>query len=106
MPAIGYKNHIGIDRRFGLIRTFAITRAAAHDGGQLKDLLDPGNLANAVWADSAYRSAASLALLERRGLVAQFQRAKPRGRPIPANIARGNVRRGRIRARVEHVFAE
>jgi hypothetical protein len=37
--------------------------------------------------------------------VAQFQRAKPRGRPMPPHIARGNVTRARVRSRVEHVFA-
>jgi IS5 family transposase len=106
VPAFGYKNHIGIDRRFGLIRTFTVTHAAAHDGGQFAALIDPDNLASGVWADTAYRSAANLDLLDRRGLVPQFQRAKPRGKLMPAHIARGNRTRGRIRARVEHVFAE
>ena len=106
VPAFGYKNHIGVDRRFGLIRAFAVTHAAAHDGAQLADLLDPDNLASGVWADTAYRSAANLRLLERRGLVPQFQRAKPRGKPMPAHVARGNATRSRVRARVEHVFAE
>jgi IS5 family transposase len=106
VPAFGYKNHVGIDRRFGLIRTFTVTHAAAHDGGQLEGLLDPDNLASGVWADTAYRSAANLALLDRRGLMPQFQRAKPRGKPMPAHVARGNATRGRIRALVEHVFAE
>lgn len=106
VPAFGDKNHIGVDRRFGLIRTFTVTHAAAHDGGQLEGLLDPNNLASGVWADTAYRSAANLNLLDRRGLVPQFQRAKPRGKPMPAHVARGNATRGRIRARVEHVFAE
>ena len=106
VPASGYKNHIGVDRRFGLIRTFTVTHAAAHDGRQLEGLLDPNNLASRVWAERAYRSAANLNLLDRRGLVPQFQRAKPRGKPMPAHIARGNLTRGRVRARVEHVFAE
>ena len=44
-------------------------------------------------------------MLERRGLKPEFQRAKPRGRPMPRHIARGNARRARIRSRVEHVFA-
>jgi hypothetical protein len=38
-------------------------------------------------------------------LVAQFQRVKPRGRPMPPHIARGNGTRAQVRARVEHVFA-
>src|SRR5215210_2765872 len=35
VPAFGYKNHIGIDRRHGLIRTWVATDAARHDGAQL-----------------------------------------------------------------------
>ena len=42
---------------------------------------------------------------DRRGLVPQFQRPKPRGKPMPAHIARGNATRSRVRAKVEHVFA-
>ena len=68
-------------------------------------MLDGRNTASDVWADTAYRSQANLALLQKRGLVAQFQRAKPRGRPMPPHIARGNATRARVRSRVEHVFA-
>ena len=59
VPVFGYKNHLGIDRRHGFIRRFAVTDAATHDGRQLGRLLDPDNTASAVWADSAYRSAAN-----------------------------------------------
>lgn len=101
----GYKNHVGIDREHGFVRRFTVTHAAAHDGAQLSAVLDPGNTASAVWADTAYRSAANIEMLERRGLKPEFQRAKPRGKPMPRHIARGNARRARIRSRVEHVFA-
>jgi IS5 family transposase len=105
IPVFGYKNHLGIDRRHGFIRTFAVTDAAAHDGRQLDQLLDHGNTANPVWADTAYRSAANVALLARRGLVPQFQRPKPRAKPMPPHIARGNASRARVRVAIEHVFA-
>jgi len=68
-------------------------------------VLDPNNTASGVWADTAYRSRANVELLHRRGLVPEFQRAKPRGRPMPAHIARGNATRARVRSLVEHVFA-
>ena len=58
-------------------------------------VFDRGNTASDVWADTAYRSAANLALLERRGLRPQFQRKKPRGKKMPAHIARGNATRVR-----------
>jgi IS5 family transposase len=105
VPVFGYKNHVGIDRRHGFIRRFTVTHAARHDGSQLGAVLDAQNTASEVWADTAYRSKANLALLHKRGLEPQFQRAKPRGRPMPPHIARGNATRARVRARVEHVFA-
>ena len=77
VPVFGYKNHLTIDRHFGFIRTFTVTDAAKHDGGQLGRLLDPGNTARGVWADAAYRSHANLTLLARKGLVPPFQRPKP-----------------------------
>jgi IS5 family transposase len=101
----GYKNHVGIDRAHGFVRRFVVTHAARHDGSQLGAVLDPDNTASDVWADSAYRSRANLALIARRGLTPQFQRAKPRARPMPPHIARGNATRARVRSRVEHVFA-
>ncbi len=105
VPVFGYKSHLGIDRRHGLIRTWTVTHAAAHDGGQLGSLLDPANTASGVWGDTAYRSAASLELLARRGRVGHLQRKKPQGKPLPRHVARGNARRGKVRAAVEHVFA-
>jgi transposase, IS5 family len=105
IPVFGYKNHLGIDRRHGFIRTFAVTDAAAHDGRQLGKLLDRHNTASPVWADSAYRSAANVALLVRRGLVPHLQRPKPRGRPMPPHLVRGNAGRARVRVAIEHVFA-
>jgi len=105
VPAFGYKNHIGIDRAHGFIRRFTVTHAARHDGSQLGSVLDPANTASDVWADTAYRSRANMALIDKRGLTAQFQRAKPRGKPMPPHIARGNATRARVRSRVEHVFA-
>ena len=105
VPVFGYKNHVSIDRVHGFIRRFTVTHAARHDGSQLGAVLDPANTASDVWADTAYRSRANLALIDRRGRVAQFQARKPRGRPMPLHIARGNATRARVRSRVEHVFA-
>ena len=105
VPMFGYKNHLGIDRGHGFIRRFVVTHAARHDGSQLGAVLDPNNTASGVWADTAYRSRANVELLDRRGLTPEFQRAKPRRRPMPAHISRGNATRARVRSLVEHVFA-
>ena len=105
VPMFGCKNHLGVDRAHGFIRRFVVTDAARHDGAQLGAVLDPANTGSGIWADTAYRSKANLELLDRRGLRAEFQRAKPRGRPMPARIASGNATRARVRGVVEPVFA-
>jgi hypothetical protein len=59
IPVFGYKNHVSIDRAHGLIRCFAVTSAAAHDGARLPDVLDKTNTASPGWADTAHRSKAN-----------------------------------------------
>ncbi|MEO1092658.1 MAG: IS5 family transposase [Pseudomonadota bacterium] len=105
VTCFGYKNHVTIDRRHGFVRRYTVTHAAAHDGAQLAAVLDPDNTASNVWADTAYRSKDNLAMLTRRGRVERLQRPKPRGKPMAPNIRRGNAKRARVRALVEHVFA-
>ncbi len=43
IPMFGYKNHIGIDKAHGLIRTWRASAANAHDGARLPDLVSKGN---------------------------------------------------------------
>ena len=107
IPVFGYKSHIGIDRRFGLIRTWAVTDAAAHDGARLREgLVDRANTAAEVWADTAYRSQANETYLAGLGKVSRIHRKKPPGKPMPRLTARANRRKSKVRARVEHVFAD
>jgi IS5 family transposase len=105
VPAFGYKNHLGIDRRHRLIRRWRVTDAARHDGALLSELIDPNNTAGDVWADTAYRSKANEAFLAGRLLRSQIHRKKPMGRPMPRRTARANARKSAVRAAVEHVFA-
>ena len=106
IPTFGYKNHIAIDRRFGFIRAFAVTDAAKHDGKVLRAIVTRDNTASDVWADTAYRSKANEAFLEKHGRVSRIHFKKPKGKPMAANIRRGNAAKSKIRARVEHVFGE
>ena len=83
--------------------------AGRHDGHWLRQgLLDPINTAGGVWADTAYRLQQNEMFLERHGFISahhhHHRRRRP-GRPLPAHIRRGNARRSRDRAPVEHVFA-
>ena len=105
VPSFGYKNHVAIDRRHGLIRTWIATDAARHDGAQLPGLLSKANTAGDVWADTAYRSKQNEAHLAGNGFVSRIHRKKPPGKPMPKNVARANGRKSKVRAAVEHVFA-
>jgi transposase, IS5 family len=106
IPECGYQNHVSADRRHRLIRRWLVTDAAAHAGTHLADLLDPGNTASAVWADSGYRSRKNEDLLRQRMLVSQVHRKKPVHRPMPARVARANARKSAVGAHIEHIFAE
>jgi IS5 family transposase len=105
VPAFGYKNHVAIDRRHGLIRGWMGTHAAAHDGARLAEVLDGDNTASDVWADTAYRSAKNEAMLQVRGLVSRIHHKKPKGRPMPRRTRRANAAKSAVRSAVEHVFA-
>ncbi len=100
----GYKNHVGIDRRHKLIRSYAVTHAAVHDSQVLEVVLDPANTSPEVWADAAYRSAPIEAQLQAQGYRSRIQRKGSRAQRLSARQQATNRRWARIRARVEHVF--
>jgi transposase, IS5 family len=105
IPAFGYKNHVSTDRRFGLIRTWTVTDAAAHEGARLPDLLDKANTAKVVWADTAYRSLKNEKAMADNGFRSEVHRKKPKGKAMAKQIQKANNRKSKIRAHIEHVFA-
>ena len=105
IPAFGYKNHVGIDRRHGLIRRWKATDASRYDGAQLPELLYKANTASGVWADTAYRSKKNEAWIAKNGFVSHIHTKKPKGRAMSVRASKANGRRSRVRAFVEHVFA-
>ncbi len=106
IPTLGYKNHIVTDRRFGFIRNFAVTDAAKHDGKVLREIVIRNNTASDVWADTAYRSKANETWLEKHGRTSRIHHKKPKGKPMPEHIRRGNATKSSVRAHVEDVFAQ
>jgi transposase, IS5 family len=106
IPVFGYQSHISIDRRFGFIRRWGATDAAAYEGVRLREgLLDTTNTASGVWADTAYRSKANEKFMAEKGFVSRIHRKKPPGKPMPDRTRRANNAKAKIRSRVEHVFA-
>ena len=41
----GYKNHVSTDRRYKLVRCYAVTEASVHDSQMIGEILDPDNTA-------------------------------------------------------------
>lgn len=105
VPMFGYKNHAGIDRTFGFIRKWAVTHAARHDSGAFEDVLDTENIAQSVWADTAYRSAKNEAAIRRAQRRSMIHFRKPKGRSMDRRHQRANAARSKVRSAVEHVFA-
>jgi transposase, IS5 family len=100
----GYKNHVNADARHKLIRRYGVTDAAVHDSGKLDALLTNTNTSVEVYADSAYRSAATEAKLRARGFRSRIHVRAGRDRPLSRVQEAANRKKSKIRARIEHVF--
>ena len=105
VPMFGYKTHVSIDRKHGFIRHFTVTGAAAHDGAQMPNVLDPANTASDVWADTAYRSKANEAHLARHGRRSRIPFRRQPGLDLTAPQRKANRARSKVRSAVETVFA-
>ena len=82
------------------------TDAARYDGHELTSVLDASNSSGKVWADTAYRTKSNEAWLKANGFFSHIHRRKPRGKPMPEHIRRGDATRSIIRSCVEHVFGQ
>ncbi len=98
----GYKNHIKCDAKTKLIRRYRTSQANLHDSQCFEELLDEGD--GTVWADSAYRSKGSMAMLRGKKLRARLCQKGTKNKPLTEKQKRENRKKSRIRARVEHVF--
>jgi IS5 family transposase len=93
VPAFGYKDHVGIDRRHGLIRTWRVTDAAPHDGTAHPDL--QGKHRQRCVGDTGYIHVQREAPGHARSTTARSRRS-----------AHGAGERGQVEGyTVEHVFA-
>lgn len=100
----GYKNHINIDVEHGFIRQYEVTDASVHDSKVLGALLDEDNDGNGIWADSAYRSAAIVAVLTLMAYVVHINEKGYRNHPLTEEQKKANRQQSTTRAKVEHVF--
>jgi transposase, IS5 family len=66
-----------------------------------------GEIISEWWATS-FRNRGRLhsGIRTKNGFVSHIRRKKPKGRAVPETMRRANNAKSKIRARVEHVFAE
>jgi IS5 family transposase len=100
----GYKNHVNVDVKNKLIRSYTVTDASVHDSQVFDELLEENNTSAAVYADSAYRSKESIAFLTERGFRERLQRKGCKHRKLTKREQQGNKTRAKTRCRIEHVF--
>ncbi len=100
----GDQNPIRIDRQHQRIRPSAVTEASVDDARVMDLVLDPDHAGSQVWADSAYRSAATEDWLREQDSRSRVHHRAWRNRPRNARPRAQNRTRSKIRARVEPVF--
>jgi IS5 family transposase len=100
----GYKNHISVDVKHKLIRSYEVTDASVHDSNIFEELLDKGNTSKDVYADAAYRSRENNEILQGKGFRDKVHRKGCRGKKLTSWERQGNRTRSKTRARIEHAF--
>jgi IS5 family transposase len=100
----GYKAHVGVDERSGLIRSVLTTPANVNDTVPADALIRGDE--RAVLGDPAYHTHAREAALKARGIKPRLMRRANKHRPrLPPRLARLNRLIARRRAAVETTFA-
>jgi len=100
----GYKNHVKVDAKSKIIKTFVVTSAEVHDSQVLTDLLESSDRNQPLYGDSAYRSEDIEKTLKKRGVISRIHEKGKRNHPLTKTQKKRNTRKSRTRARVEHVF--
>jgi transposase, IS5 family len=102
----GYKNHACVDVKHKIIRDYAATSAEVHDSRELETVLDPENSSADVYGDSAYRSETIEQRLEYLWYRSRIHEKGTRSGPLSEMQQERNRKKSKVRARVEHVFAQ
>jgi IS5 family transposase len=101
----GYKNHIKVDGKTKMIRTFEVTPANIHDSQTVRTLLDQEDDAGQeLHADAAYVGEPIMKMLRENKMKDRRHHKAKTNAPLNDYQKRQNKRKSKVRARVEHVF--
>ena len=99
----GYKNHVKVDAQPVLITDYKVTNAAVHDSQVLPELIADAKGEN-LFADCAYKSAETDALLKTLAITNNIHEKGYKNRPLNQLHQELNHLKSKIRCRIEHVF--
>ena len=102
----GYKMSISADLKHKFIRKIETGTASEHDSTHFDQVLDQDNTSKDVYADRGYPSQQRSQMLQALGYREHIQRKARPGKPLSECQKRRNRRIARLRARVEHPFAQ
>lgn len=101
----GYKDHVLIDVKHKLVRSYQVTPASTGDIRCLGKLLyGQANADRKLWADGAYDSGDTDKLLKRYQIANRVTHRTRSGEWLSQTKRRENARRAKVRKRVEDVF--
>lgn len=102
-PHYGYKAHVGVDQRSGLVRKIKVTGANIHDSDVFDDMLSGDE--QSAFADKAYCKQKRKRQMRKDGIYCGILDKGYRNRPLSNKQKRRNGKHTRIRNSVERVFA-
>ena len=100
----GYSIHTNVGEADKLIHEVEVTSARPHDSQHFEDVLTGQE--TEVWADSAYRSEEREKQLEEADIKSQINEKAKRNKPLSETQKATNREKSKVRARVEHCYAQ
>ena len=100
----GYKNHAKVDAKSKFIQDYTVTDASVHDSQALDGLLDASDAGQELYADSAYTGPKQEKTIKKHKMKNKVNEKGHRNKPLTKKQMKRNLKKSRIRARVEHVF--
>jgi transposase, IS5 family len=100
----GYKNHVRADAESVIITDYVVSDASVHDSQKLSALVNEQKTAEALFADSAYKSAKIDQALNDLGIENLIHEKGARNRPLNELHKGLNRLKSQIRCKIEHIF--
>jgi len=104
--AHGYKLSVSVDIKHKFIRQVVTGTASEHDSTHFEEVLDCGNTGADVYADRGYPKKSRTEMLNALGFREHIQHKAQPNQVLSDCQKKRNQRIARIRARVEHPFAQ